>query len=211
MIHRLSFVRFWGVALSIGLLSGACTNTLTYGESTGLNLGIEADLATDTPAEINVGFKRRVIGMVPALQDPQNGRVTGEAANILSRFEIDSESNPEAVFDTTLKVRGAFASGAAATGLIVDNNKGAEIVVQLAQAAPVVARVPDDPVQRSASERLTAYVAESPENRDRYLSLAEEIGLNIPDNPFPSARATDAINDPANASGNQRILTFLGI
>ena len=206
-----SIFRTSSVLVAMCLIASGCNRTIAYGESTGFNLGIEADLATDAPAEVNVGFRRRVVGIVPPLEDADDGRVTGEAATILSRFEIDSTSNRQAILDTTVAVRGAFASGAAATELIVKNPNSERVLQDFANLEPVVVRVPDAPVERAVNEKLVSFISQSPENRDRYLGFAQGFGLAIPDSPSSGARALGAIGAEENASGNARIVTLLGL
>lgn len=196
------------LVLAVCLL-GACEKTLVYGERSGFNLALRSDAAAAVPIEVNAGLQRRVVGLIPGAGEVEDGRPSGEAVNMVSRFDIDYADSENDLFGGRLKVSSAFASGGAATA-VAGNVKVVEAIV-----GPLGFRVADDPLAREANLALTNHIAadldDGADNRTAYLALAKALDLRLADGPTPTARAVKTIDDPANARGNIEIARLLGL
>ena len=76
-----------GLALALVFVSG-CERALVFADRTGVNLAVRSDMAEGSPLEVNAGLKRRVVGFVPAKGESEDGRPSGEAVNMVSRFDL---------------------------------------------------------------------------------------------------------------------------
>jgi hypothetical protein len=119
-----------GITATISGCAQITTQTMVFGERTGLNIGINVDPAKATPFEFNTGFRRQVVGIIPASKLNELGEADGEATNMISHFELeqptDEDANP---FNEQIAMRGAFISGKAALELLTPDNETVNAVV----------------------------------------------------------------------------------
>lgn len=188
--------------LAIATVAFACDRAIVYGDRTGFNLAIRTDVAEGQPVEVNAGLQRRVGGFVPPRKRDENGNAVGEAANLMSRFELTRKAGEGLGLADTIWINSAFVSGDAA----VKASQNADSVASIFSAPGI--RVSDAPEDVDAIGKLLNFTAVSEENRQAYLILARARGLKVAPDTDPFA-AQDAILDPANASGNRAIVTAL--
>ena len=185
----------------------ACERTMVFGESTGLNIGVSVDAAKGTPVEVNTGFKRQVVGIVPSSQNRQGDRTKGEATSMISRFEIGHQGGADTnEFNNKVTIRSAFASGEAAVN-VIGNDKATEIVNSILGPTPLVAS--RDPENVSTRSALGNFISKSDANQSLYLTLAQKYNLTVPAGVPPEIQVANAVVNPDNASGNEKILKEL--
>ena len=114
-LGRVSVQSLLAGACMMGL--AACGDTLVYGERTGLNLAIEVNQDPETPVNVNLGLRRTVVSVVPAV-DSESGEdgqshPKGEAVSMISGFDL-SDKERDNPLDPDLQIRTQFASGKAA-------------------------------------------------------------------------------------------------
>lgn len=201
------------VGACLTVLAG-CENTLVFGESTGFNLGIEADAAKAVPFEANAGLRRQVVGLVPPLGRDENGRPNTEATNLVGTIRIAQTTGSTGPFDTQVTVASGYATGPAAVALVngtTENPKNAnqaEAAVKAVVNATNTVRVSDDPAARTATVKLLSFVNGSDANLTTYLALAKAQGISLT-GVDAASQAAIAIGDGSNATKNIAIAKAL--
>ncbi len=188
-----------------------CERTLVYGERSGFNLGIFVSPAESLPLEVNVGVKRRVVGIIPPAEEPDGSKVKGEAVNMFSRFDIHYQEKTASPFAGVHTVSAAFASGAAATA-IADGDNPAKVVNAIVQ--PEVIRLDNSPEAIKVRMALTDYINGNDDRVEEYLTLARERGIVVDDELLEEAApyaALVAITRPENTRKNSQIADQLGL
>lgn len=188
--------------LAIAMIGSACDRAIVYGDRTGFNLALRTDVAEGHPVEVNAGLQRRVGGFAPPRKRDKDGNAVGEAANLMSRFELARKAGEGLGLSDTIWINSAFVSGDAA----VKASQNADSVASIFSAPGI--RVSDDPQDVDAIGKLLNFTAASDENRLAYLALARARGLKVAPDTDPFA-AQDAIVNSANASGNREIAIAL--
>ncbi|WP_306113977.1 MULTISPECIES: hypothetical protein [unclassified Roseovarius] len=191
-----------GLALALAFVSG-CERALVFADRTGVNLAVRSDMAEGSPLEVNAGLKRRVVGFVPAKGESEDGRPSGEAVNMVSRFDLKRTKGAEGPFSDKVQIRTSFASGGAA----VEAASKPKAVEALTKAPGFV--LSDDPQVRSAAQKLYDFTGQSPDHARAYLAVAESEKLDVAKEGDPNTRAVNTITNPANADGNRRIVDIL--
>ncbi|MCP5086393.1 MAG: hypothetical protein GY952_06285 [Rhodobacteraceae bacterium] len=205
--------RFRMLLLPITLIVGAvlltgCNRTMVFGENTGFNLGVSVDAAKSLPVEVNTGFKRQVVGIIPSSEDPVNGRARGESTSMISRFQLGQERKTEGdPFDNRITISSAFASGKAAVTVIEESEDPVAAVNAIVQAKKLTAST--EPTDVAVRQRLVNFVNTSNVNLQTYLAMAEQENLTVLAGLPAEARAANAIIDQANTQGNKKILKRL--
>ncbi len=191
-----------GLAIALTLLPG-CERALVFADRTGVNLAVRSDMAEGSPLEVNAGLKRRVVGFVPAKGESGDGRPSGEAVNMVSRFDLKRTKGSEGPFSDKVQIRTSFASGDAA----VEAASKPKAVEALTKAPGFV--LSKDPNVRSAAQKLYDFTGQSPQHASAYLAVAESEKLDVAKDGDPNTRAVNTITNPANAEGNRRIVGIL--
>lgn len=203
------------IAVAVSGCAQNTTQNLVFGERTGLNIGISVDPAKASPLELNTGFRRQVVGIVPASKVDAQGRADGEAANMISHFELEQrEANDGNSFDTEIAMRGAFISGQAALELVKDNDstKLNNIINKVAASRVSVVTGSDKPIEINIEDALVAHINSNPEaNAPDYLRRAKDGGLIITSHSLPQISAVQTAKDRRNAAGNKKIFDDLNL
>ncbi|MEM9043347.1 MAG: hypothetical protein AAGC81_01540 [Pseudomonadota bacterium] len=198
------------ILASVVLMAGCTRDTLVYAERSGFNVAITVDPAESLPVEVNAGLKRRVVGVIPPIRepDPETSRVNGEAVNMFSRFDLIYDENESGVLLGTHRISTAFASGAAA--LEIAKRDDAEEFVE-AITDPIRVSLSADPEDVRVRRALTRYVQDTDNKRTTYLALAVTAGIAINQDVPPASQAMIAISDANNAEKNKVIAGQLGL
>ncbi|CAN0202549.1 unnamed protein product, partial [Chrysoparadoxa australica] len=151
------------------------------------------------------GLQRRVVGSIPPTSRDADGRPTGDAVNMVSRFGVERTPGGTGEFGATVRISTSFASGGAARAIA-----GKPEVVRAVTNAPVIT-LSTDVDKRALDTKLFTFTGQSLENTQRYLNLAEEGGLTPRAGETPVARALDMISNPANATVNAKIAELLNL
>ena len=184
------------------MLVGACTDTLVYGERTGLNIAIRSDVPQGQPLEVNTGLQRRVLGYVPP-RDPEGG----EAVNMLSSFSLNrTPADNQSPFDAKVSIRTSFASGRAAVSAGSDLKS-----VQAIFDRPGVTAPPERSDQDNTIKILN-WISSEPATTNakarEYLGFLERnkgtVATSGPDLP----RAYEAASDGRNATLNAQFIAL---
>lgn len=199
----MSCLRFLIITITAGFVAG-CSETLTYGERSGFNLSIRSDAAENVPIEVNGGFQRRVVGLIPASGRTQDGRPMGESVNMFSNFDLAYEENDTSLFGGKLTIGTSFASGKAATELAGN----VSVVEQIVK--PTNFPISDVPRTREALTKLGDYIVEA-DNRDFYMQIAATRGLRVYSDNDEFTNAINTLDDPSNGSMNVEIAEFLNL
>lgn len=203
--------------LVIVVCASACaqvsTDTMVFGERTGVNVGVIVDPGKTAPIELNTGFRRQVIGVIPPSQVDSQGRPAGEAVNMASHFEIkqvvDQNGNP---LNGGLAMRGGFMSGGAASGFFgsAEPARANAVANKLAQSEIVTVQAPSAPSDIQVSNEIVTLINANPNVvAPEYLRLAQARGLTIAEHPIPQISATQTAQDSRNAAANREILAEL--
>ncbi|GAA6182330.1 hypothetical protein NBRC116594_37680 [Shimia sp. NS0008-38b] len=202
------------VALSMSGCADLTTNTMVFGERTGINIGVTVDPAKSTPIELNTGFRRQVIGVTPPSKVDANGNAVGEAANMASNFDlaqaVDESGNP--LTGGSVSMRGSFMSGKAATTFFArsDENTVNAVTNKLAAKQVVAVEGSANTAEIAVEDTLVALINANPsENAPRYLTLAKSKGLTVAPHGSPQISAILTAKDARNAAGNKEILKEL--
>lgn len=176
--------------LLLAALLGGCTDTLVYGERTGVNLAVRTDAAEGHPLEVNVGLQRRVVGIVP-----DSSVKGGEAVNMISSFGLErtGEGNP---LEANVTISGSFASGEAAKN-VARNDRSVEAIFNL----PGV-RGSDDPQEISTTNKILNWVGTDVARAEEYVRFMRASGVQFEDAPRPQATASRLAVDERNAALN---------
>lgn len=206
------------VAVIAVVVSGCAPNTtrnLVFGERTGLNVGISVDPAKASPFEFNTGFRRQVVGIIPSSKIDAQGRADGEAANMISHFELqqkeDKDGNP---FNSEIAMRGAFISGQAALALVKDDDttKLNNVINKVADSRVTVVTGGNTRDEINIEDALVAHINSDPAvNAPDYLRRAKEVGLIIAPHSLPQISAVLTAKDGRNAAGNKKIFGDLNL
>ncbi|MEP5730836.1 MAG: hypothetical protein ABJL67_15870 [Sulfitobacter sp.] len=178
--------------LATTCLLGACTDTLVYGERTGLNIAIRTDAAEGHPLEVNTGLQRRIVGYVP----PRN-EAGGEAVNMISAFNLTREDGEDKnPLNNKVTIETAFASGAAAT-VVGNDTKSVKAIFN----RPGVTASPNIADQQ-LSPKIITWVGQDEKRARRYLDFLNNSGGVTGTKPNFLNNVNDAANNGDNAKLN---------
>lgn len=182
------------------LLFSACTDTLVYGERTGLNIAIRTDAPQGHPLEVNTGLQRRVVGHVP----PRNSN-GGEAITMLSSFNLKrtpaDNNNP---LQAKVAIETSFASGKAAK-----TAAGSTASVEAIFDRPGVTESPKLSDQQNGAKIRKWIMSDQDTARTKarkYLDFLGNNGGKIDDKGNDLASADSAISDGQNAALNKKFI-----
>jgi hypothetical protein len=203
----------------------ACEQTMVFGEKTGFNLGVAVDTAKSSPIEINTGFRRQIVGIIPASEQRTGDVAKGEATNMISRFEMAQTANNKSgedfnAFDRQIVMSSAFASGKAAVALVGGTVDGVKINKSRTDVNSVVNKIAETEIVRVVSEgtpssdkrevAMLKYI-QNPNNFEKYRTAANRRGIVIPSGKVGLLTASGAIGDPNLAAEHVEIAKELNI
>lgn len=211
MHHQIFRTGVLGLACSIAL--AGCDRALVYGDRSGFNLAIRQDVTEGSPLEVNAGLQRRVISYVPPRGLDANGNPTGEAANMLARYDYKRtpgtlEKGP---FSGKFRLSTSFASGTAAKIAANDSKAAAKITQRPAYLDEPDGSFSKVPQENDRQTALLKYISQSEGHVRAYLALAQAEGLPASGQQTERTRAQETIFRPENAAGNKRIAAKLNL
>ncbi|MBW4707095.1 hypothetical protein KX928_04765 [Roseobacter sp. YSTF-M11] len=184
------------------LLISACSDTLVYGERTGLNIAIRTDAPQGQPLEVNTGLQRRVVGYVP----PRNPEGS-EAVNMLSSFNLkrtpDSNNNP---LLAKVTIETSFASGKAAVSA-GGNNEAVQAIFERSGVAAPAARSD----QQNSAKIRDWFISEPATTNAKaleYLNFLQRFGGTFESEGADLPRVYQAVSDGKNAALNAQFITL---
>lgn len=185
------------IAIPSVILMSGCQNTLIFAERSSFKIGIHVNDNAVTPVEINAGFKRTVVALVPPSDDPDKteagDRPHGEATNLVSGFALSYTTTPGDWFNEKLTIKSQFASGGAA--LIVTDDTAKKIL-----NVRIVSPVPEALQKRREAAAEFVKTSLTPAQLD---TLANNLGR------APGANALINILDSISAAESQDAFTII--
>ncbi|WP_299212029.1 hypothetical protein [uncultured Tateyamaria sp.] len=152
------------ITLGACCLTSACSDTLVYGERSGVNIAIRSDGAEGQPLEINTGLERHVMGYVPP-RDPAGG----EAVSMIASFDLKRKAGSTR-FEDKVGIKTVFVSGAAANSL-GGNNAGVKAILD--RPGVTASSAPSD---QSNTGKILRWVSSDKAKAAEYLAFIDRYG-----------------------------------